>query len=512
MPEPSLSKGGTAVWCGLGGSWGRTVMIDIRLPRGAWTYDPEQQLGPEGGFGVVFAGESATHGSIAVKKLKMMPGGAGHRELRIADEVVGRQFSRVVPVFDAGRDTESGDCFVVMARAERSLQALLDEGRIFGEGEAVGVLVDVLRGLEEVGDVVHRDLKPANILLHDGVWKVADFSIARFVEDSTSLQTLRDCLSPPYAAPEQWRFERASPATDLYALGCTGYALLTGRPPFTGPSHEDFEDGHLHGTPPVLEGVSPGLANLLYMLLRKSPGARPGRARVRSLLERAAGAPDVGAVRGLAELSEAGAAWERQAAGQEAERQRARDRAEGRAALAVEAASSLERMVDDLFARIADTAPNAARRGAHAIELGRARLQFDLRDARCPIDEGVFENWGWDVVAGAKVAVHQSEPEYGWSASLWYAKPPSEESYRWWEVSYCAHAFARHPPEFEPFALDPGRDADFAGSTIMHSVGVAFGPRAMDDEDLADFIDRWAALFASAVKGLLRRPSSLPIG
>lgn len=50
--------------------------------------------------------------------------------------------------------------------------------------------------LSELPDIVHRDLKPQNVLFHSGRWKVADFGIARFVEETTSVRTLKDCLSP----------------------------------------------------------------------------------------------------------------------------------------------------------------------------------------------------------------------------------------------------------------------------------------------------------------------------
>jgi len=74
------------------------------------------------------------------------------------------------------------------------------------------------------------DLKPDNILYHDGKWKIADFGIARFVEEATASNTLKEFLSPWYAAPEQWRLERATHGTDVYALGCIAFCLLTGKP------------------------------------------------------------------------------------------------------------------------------------------------------------------------------------------------------------------------------------------------------------------------------------------
>jgi len=158
----------------------------------------------------------------------------------LAEDLAGKELSHVIPILDAGQDANSNQYFVVMPRADKSLQDELEQsGRLDDDG-AAEILVQIARGLAEVPHIVHRDLKPANVLLHDNVWKIADFGIARFVEESTSLNTLKRCLTATYAAPEQWRMERATPATDLYALGCIGYALLTGQPPFQGPELSDF--------------------------------------------------------------------------------------------------------------------------------------------------------------------------------------------------------------------------------------------------------------------------------
>lgn len=255
-------------------------MQTITLPRGIWVYDPTKPLGTPGGFGAVYAGFSNEHGELAVKRLHISANDAAHREMRIATDLAGRKLANVIPVLDAGEDADSGAYFVVMPKAEKSLQAEVTGG--LQARDAARIMLDIVSGLIEVNDIVHRDLKPANILFHAGRWKVADFGIARFLEESTSLETLKGCLSPPYAAPEQWQFVRATPATDMYALGCIGYALLTGRPPFPG---SDFRDQHLHADPAALPaGCPPRLQTLLSMMLRKSPSARPGLERVCTLL------------------------------------------------------------------------------------------------------------------------------------------------------------------------------------------------------------------------------------
>ena len=88
--------------------------------------------------------------------------------------------------------------------------------------------------------VIHRDIKPENILLHDGRALVADFGIAlaaaRSDGGSRMTETGMSLGTPYYMSPEQAMGEREITAkSDIYALGCVTYEMLTGEPPFTGP-------------------------------------------------------------------------------------------------------------------------------------------------------------------------------------------------------------------------------------------------------------------------------------
>jgi len=88
--------------------------------------------------------------------------------------------------------------------------------------------------------VVHRDIKPENVLLQDGRALVADFGIAlavNTVAGSRMTETGMSLGTPHYMSPEQAMGERVLDGrTDIYALGCVLYEMLTGEPPFTGPT------------------------------------------------------------------------------------------------------------------------------------------------------------------------------------------------------------------------------------------------------------------------------------
>jgi hypothetical protein len=76
----------------------QVCMKTIRLPHGQWMYDPAIRLGREGGFGIVFAGAGEGFGPLAIKRLKVGAEEAGHRELRIAEELAWIIHERTVSV------------------------------------------------------------------------------------------------------------------------------------------------------------------------------------------------------------------------------------------------------------------------------------------------------------------------------------------------------------------------------------------------------------------------------
>jgi len=258
--------------------------LKIRLPNGEWEIHDDHPLGRKGGFGAVFAGTRRGFPPLAIKRLKITATDSAYSEPRIAEALSRKDLRHIFPIYDFGRDEQTESYFLVMPKAAKSLRQALDRKESYTAAEAAAVLLQVTEGLAEVDGIVHRDLKPENILLHEGQWKIADFGIATLVAELTSQDTWKGFLSPPYAAPEEWRGEPVSPATDLYAIGCTAYELVQGRTPFVGATQKDYERQHLYSQAPALACDSAPMRALVNMLLRKDPETRPSRDEVSQLL------------------------------------------------------------------------------------------------------------------------------------------------------------------------------------------------------------------------------------
>lgn len=493
------------------------VMRHIRLPKGQWIYDESRLLGSPGGFGTVFEGNSPDGRLVAVKRLNLTAPEVAYRELHVAEKLLNRDLIHVLPFLDAGQDAESDEYFTVMPVAERDLQSEVDARDTLTQAEAVGVLLNIVDGLLEASDLVHRDLKPRNVLLHEGTWKIADFGLARFIEESTSLNTVMGGMTRAFAAPEQWKLERASHATDVYALGCIAYVLLTGEPPFLGPSSPEYREQHLHISPPPLSNVTPVLCSLISTMLRKTPESRPALVRVRAQLVVAAKKPgtEVDAP-GLAALSRAGASEADRLAREEAERAARTLVSQTRSQIASEGFRILRELRDELWQRIRLVVPTVQHQDINStmrqIELGDAFIDISFKTELQAIDQRAFGGSKWDVVCGAYIRVcNKRIRNMGRGASLWYMRLVPTDTYRWYEISYFSLAERSREFPYEPFELTNLRDADLATSNTAHIYCRAFGPVPIDDEDMESFFQRWMELFAKASQGQLESPSKLPI-
>lgn len=162
----------------------------------------------------------------------------------------------------------------------RSLQELLnDEGRLTPLRATV-LMCGIAEGLSAAhrNGILHRDLKPDNVLLSKrGIAKLADFGLAkRILNENTN-----ECLvgTPNFMAPELLNGERATTASDVYALGVCYYLLLTGQIPFVGDSLQELRrvvNGD--ATPDVRAtcgDISLEMAECLSLMMAKAPQNRP---------------------------------------------------------------------------------------------------------------------------------------------------------------------------------------------------------------------------------------------
>ncbi len=159
------------------------------------------------------------------------------REIKLAARLT---HPHILPVHDSGE--AEGLLFYVMPNMEgQSLRELLDRERQLPLNEALRLCREVASALDYAHrhDVVHRDVKPENILLHEGAAMVADFGIGKALSAATGpiTQTGIALGTPAYMSPEQATGEgHVDGRSDLYSLGCVLYEMLTGEPPFTGPT------------------------------------------------------------------------------------------------------------------------------------------------------------------------------------------------------------------------------------------------------------------------------------
>ncbi len=225
------------------------VLLPSSYPSGAgpWTaraphlggYEVRDELG-RGGMGVVYrAWDQHLHRLVAVKMLlagDFARPDERERFRREAEAAAGLRHVNIVQVYHVG-DFEGRPYFTMEFVEGGSLAEKLAAAPL-PAGQAAALLATLAEAVQSAHDrgIVHRDLKPGNVLLTaDGTPKIADFGLARRVDDGGALTRSGIPLGTPnYMAPEQalGLSHSIGPAADIYALGAILYETLTGCPPF----------------------------------------------------------------------------------------------------------------------------------------------------------------------------------------------------------------------------------------------------------------------------------------
>lgn len=237
----------------------------------------------KGGMGVVYlATDSRLKRDVALKILpKSMSSNpvALKRFLREARVAASISHPNVVTVHDV--DQINGQCFLVMElMTGGTAQDLLQPGPIEWR-EATRIISDTCRGLVAIHEagLIHRDIKPSNIMLAaNGVVKLTDFGLAKLT-DSTANEnrlTVPNTIlgTPQFMSPEQCEGEELDCRSDLYSLGATYFALLTGKSPFPDLDHLQCMFAHCSKPVPDPRSIRPDISAASVGIVMKAMAKR----------------------------------------------------------------------------------------------------------------------------------------------------------------------------------------------------------------------------------------------
>jgi serine/threonine-protein kinase len=249
-------------------------------------YVLEQELG-HGGMATVYLARDLKHKRpVALKVLRSeIAATLGADRFRREIETAARlQHPHILTVHDSGES--GGHLWFTMpyVRGESLRDRLRREGKL-PVAEAIRITGEAAQALQyaHAEGVIHRDIKPENILLTaDGATLVADFGIARAVASGTGhtqhlTETGFALGTPAYMSPEQALGERqVDQRADQYALAVTCYEMLTGVPPFTGPTPAAMiAQRFSQANPPSVARDRPGVPGHLDAVLRRALAIKP---------------------------------------------------------------------------------------------------------------------------------------------------------------------------------------------------------------------------------------------
>ena len=243
-------------------------------------YRVERELGG-GGMSRVYLADDLRHGrKVAVKVMRQdgMVSFASERFAREIEVTAGLTHPHILPLLDSGE--VDGYLFYVMPYIEgESLRdLLLREGRL-DLADALRITRDVADALAYAHgrDVVHRDIKPENILISAGHAVVADFGIARAISamvDRNLTQVGFSIGTLVYMSPEQSLGEAVDGRTDLYALGCVLFEMLTGDVPFEADSPAAMIARKITGVMPDFGRMPDSVASLIQRAIARDVDER----------------------------------------------------------------------------------------------------------------------------------------------------------------------------------------------------------------------------------------------
>ena len=245
-------------------------------------YEIGRSLGYGGMAAVVLAREIKLNRRVAIKVMSpslMLAPGMIERFHREAVTVAALNHPNIVTIYTV-EETDQVQYFVMKFVAGPSLEAVIRKDGPMPISVVKVWLTQVASalGYAHRRGVVHRDIKPANILLDDeGNAIVTDFGIAKVSREPSLTQVGATVGTPSYMSPEQCQSKEITAASDQYSLGIVLYEMLTGEPPFEGPSLEVMQS-HVQSRPRPISVARPDcpqeLQAAVFRMIAKNPAER----------------------------------------------------------------------------------------------------------------------------------------------------------------------------------------------------------------------------------------------
>jgi serine/threonine-protein kinase len=249
------------------------------------SFQLEERIGA-GAMGIVYRAAHVRNGKKAAVKIitteAALRGNAFERFEREAEILQQFRHPNIVRFLAVGRS--KGTSYFAMEYIDgKTLERTLAERELIDWPEVVDLGLQICQALQYAHErgIVHRDLKPSNLMVtSDGQIKLTDFGIAKDLDATALTADGRTLGTAAYMAPEQIRgTPEVSHKTDLYALGCLLYQMLTHETPFRGSNAMVLMNCHLNQPPPRPSEKTPQiprvLDDLVVKLLAKSPVDRP---------------------------------------------------------------------------------------------------------------------------------------------------------------------------------------------------------------------------------------------
>jgi eukaryotic-like serine/threonine-protein kinase len=268
------------------GSSTRTQEGGMRAGRVLGEFRLLRKLG-QGGMAEVWLAEQVSLArQVAVKLLKpqlMEDASYVARFQREATSAGGLNHPNIVQVHAVG---ESGGQHYIAQEYVKglTLKAYLQKKGAPDLPIALHIMRQVAAALKAAGEagIVHRDIKPENIMIsRKADVKVADFGLAQLhgtregvdiTQEGTTMGT------PLYMSPEQVSGSKVDPRSDIYSFGVTCFHMLTGRPPYEGPTAVSIAVKHLNDPVPLLSerrpDLPPALSTMIARMMAKNPDDR----------------------------------------------------------------------------------------------------------------------------------------------------------------------------------------------------------------------------------------------